>query len=123
MGSRNRFNPHTLPDSGHRGVPDPTGIHNLLSTRLEVIVSRVRYLYHQSIGSTLEVRSDIEPEMSVASGVAADLDIVDIDISSPVDRVEVEHQPLSLPRRRDGKGCPIPKGIVSRNSTSNSRKG
>ena len=49
--------------------------------------------------------------MCVATGVSTYLDIIDEHVGSPVDCLEVEHQPPVLPCRRDSEGGLVPQGV------------
>ena len=88
---RSAFQPHALPDTCHRRVPDASGLRHLLAARnLCALVSGVQNLYHQLLGIAFEVWGYIYGERSVSTGMIGYEGAVKIDFGSPVYSLEMK---------------------------------
>ena len=92
-----RLDPDALPYSRNSRVPYSLRVLYLLSARLEIIVGSVKHPDSEFVLTILNVRCNIKREVGVTASVSADLHIIDIHISLPVNRLKVEHQPLAFP--------------------------
>ena len=118
-----RFHPHGLPDAGGGSVPDAPRLALLLPDGLIAVCCRVEYFYREAVGAGLEGGGDVEAEGSVAAGVRAHSGAVDVHVSLPVDRAEVEFDVLALPRGGDGEAAAVPEGVVLGKGLADAREG
>ena len=118
-----RFQPHALPDTAHGCVPDTGRVGDLLAARLLVVVSGVQHLHHQLLLSLFQEGCNIEAEGRVAAGMQPGPLAVHPNLCTPIHRLEVEPDLLSLPFFRDGEGGAVPEGIIGRNVLTNAGEG
>ena len=91
---------------------------------LRIDVGGIRHPEGQHLRALLaEKVGDIEAERRIAAGMGTGFLSVDPDLRGPVDRFEMEEDPLLLPVLRDGERRLIPKGLFLAHHLSDSRKG
>ena len=91
VGSRNRFDPHRLPDTRHGRVPDAVGFEHLFAVGLETLVGRIGHLDRQLLHPFGRKRGgDVEREGGISARMTAYEQVVDIDLGTPVHRAEME---------------------------------
>ncbi len=98
MALGNRFEPNSLPDTGHRGVPYPLRAFNLLSSRLVATVGRIPHPNLQHIITLCGKRlCDIDAEGGETALVGAHLHIVNPHVTLPVNGAEIQHHIFPFP--------------------------
>ena len=84
----------------------PSGCEDLFPFRLEARVRRIPHRHDQFVGARLHRGRDVDRERIVTTHVLANLLAVDPHRALPVDRTEVEQQPLVVAER------PVPRTIA-----------
>ena len=113
---RHRFQPHRLPYSSNRRVPDTARFLHLLTAGLVAGICRVPYRQNNLLRPRFFQRiGDIESESVVSALMLADLFAVDPHRCVPVHRAKVQQNPLALsPPAGAGylKCSPIPQPVI-----------
>ncbi len=122
MELRHRFEPHRLPDSADRGIPDARGVENLLAARLDARARRVENLDDELVRAVLQIGGDVEAEGVEAAFVRADDRAVDTHRRLIIDRAEVEHDILAAPAGGDGEAAAIPDAVVGGDPARDARQ-
>ena len=93
-----RFHPDGLPYTGHRGVPDTSGLGYLLTPWLESFVCRVPYPDNQFLRSLPgKERSYIKEKRGIAAFMRPNKHIVHKDTCKPVYRTKMQENVLVFP--------------------------
>ena len=107
------FNPNALPDTCHGRIPDASGLRHLLAARnLGSLVSGIQHFDNKLLGLSFQVWGYINGERSVSSCMGSHQDAVQVDLSGPVDSLEMKQSALALPGGRHAEGSPVPQGVV-----------
>ena len=117
------FQPHCLPYSGDRCIPNTFRAVYLFSTRLIAVIRRIPYLYNQLV-ITLTVHRCryVERKRSKTSGMATNLHIIYPHICFPVYSTKMQQYPLFFPCLRHTECTPIPELSLCAYRFSYSRK-
>ena len=104
-------------------VPDSLGLADLLAAGLLVVVGGIQHLHHQLLLTPFQIRGDVKRESRIASGMLAGKLPVHPHLCTPVHRLEIQPQLLSLPLFGDGKSGAVPEGVIGRDVFSDAGEG